>query len=240
APAPCVAAGSSWSAADGRRSTRWGTTTTGSAPAPAPPPTRKRSGSGGRPRRIGGPRSGPTTGPSATGPGSSTPARAERPASTTGRSPTPAPATSPATGAPASSSSSRRRSDEPGPTGPPLGRRCCRPARRRDDGHPGLHLLRRPRHQELRRDRPRVVPLLPPPRPPRRAPLRVRAPLGHPAPPQPGGAVTTPASRARRWAAISFGVGIGLVVGSLFAALLVIAHDPVVDLNVRTGAEVQR
>src|SRR5690606_17258556 len=102
--------------------------------------------------------------------------------------------------------------------------------RRRDDEHPGAHLLRRPRHQELRRDRPRVVPLLPPPRPSRRAPLRVRAPLGPPAlprvrdpgrpaddrrapprtrahrPPR-GGAVTTPAGRARRWALTLLVVG---------------------------------
>src|SRR5690606_41442302 len=56
-----------------------------------------------------------------------------------------------------------------------------------------------------------------------------------------GGAVTTPARRARSWAAISFGVGIGLVVGSLIAALLVIAHDyGAIDLNVRTGTEVER
>lgn len=47
--------------------------------------------------------------------------------------------------------------------------------------------------------------------------------------------MTTPARRARRWALIHFGVGIGLVVGSLIAALLVIAHDPVVELQVRTG-----
>src|SRR5690606_17865329 len=70
------------------------------------------------------------------------------------------------------------------------GRDRRRPARRRADGHPGLHLLRRPRRR-LPRHRPRVVPLLPPPRPSRRAPLRVRAPLGHPAPPlrvrDPGG-----------------------------------------------------
>ena len=46
----------------------------------------------------------------------------------------------------------------------------------------------------------------------------------------------TPARRARRWAAISFGAGIGLVVGSLIAALLIIAHDPEVGLHVRTGA----
>lgn len=51
----------------------------------------------------------------------------------------------------------------------------------------------------------------------------------------------SPARRARRWAAISFGVGIGLVVGSLIAALLVIAHDPVVELQVRTSTtEVER
>lgn len=37
--------------------------------------------------------------------------------------------------------------------------------------------------------------------------------------------MTTPARRARRWALIHFGCGIGLVVGSLIAALLVIAHD---------------
>src|SRR5690606_39336606 len=117
-------------------------------------------------------RSGPTTGPPATGPGSSTPARAARPASTTGRSPTPAPATSPATGAPATSCDGRPADD------------------RRAPEHPGPHLLRRPRHQELRRDRPRVVPLLPLRRPSRRAPLRVRAPLGPPALPRvrdPGG-----------------------------------------------------
>ena len=54
--------------------------------------------------------------------------------------------------------------------------------------------------------------------------------------------MTTPARRARRWAAISFGAGIGLVVGSLIAALLVIAHDyGAVDLHVRTGTtEVER
>src|SRR5690606_38349146 len=66
-----------------------------------------------------------------------------------------------------------------------------RRAVRRDDEHPGPHLLRRPRYQELQRDRPRVVPLLPPPWPSRRAPLRVRAPLGRPAVPlrlrDPGG-----------------------------------------------------
>lgn len=51
----------------------------------------------------------------------------------------------------------------------------------------------------------------------------------------------TPARRARCWAAISFGVGVGLVVGSLIAALLVIAHDPAVELQVRTGTtEVER
>ena len=50
----------------------------------------------------------------------------------------------------------------------------------------------------------------------------------------------SPARRARRWAAISFGLGVGLVVGSLIAALLVIAHDPVVELHVRTGTEVER
>src|SRR5690606_30224161 len=81
-------------------------------------------------------------------------------------------------------------SDEPGPPGPPLGRRCCRPARRRADEHPGPHLLRRP-PRRLSPDRPRAVPLLPPPPPPRRAPLRVRSPLGRPAvpprPPGPGG-----------------------------------------------------
>ena len=37
--------------------------------------------------------------------------------------------------------------------------------------------------------------------------------------------MTTPARRARRWALIHLGAGIGLVVGSLIAALLVIAHD---------------
>ena len=53
--------------------------------------------------------------------------------------------------------------------------------------------------------------------------------------------MTTPARRARRWALIHFGFGIGLVVGSLIAALLVIARDPVVDLHVRTGTtEVER
>ena len=51
----------------------------------------------------------------------------------------------------------------------------------------------------------------------------------------------SPARRARRWAAISFGAGIGLVVGSLIAALLVIAHDyGVVTPHVRTGTEVER
>src|SRR5690606_30253205 len=134
-------------------------------------------------------RSGPTTGPPATGPGSSTPARAARPASTTGRSPTPAPATSPATGAPATSCDGRPADD------------------RRAPEHPGPHLLRRPRHQKLRRDRPRVVPLLPVPGPSRRAPLRVRAPLGPPALPRvrdPGGQPMTvyyksldPGGRAR-------------------------------------------
>ena len=49
--------------------------------------------------------------------------------------------------------------------------------------------------------------------------------------------MTTPAGRARRWALIHSGLGIGLVVGSLIAALLVIARDyGVVDLHVRTGA----
>lgn len=54
--------------------------------------------------------------------------------------------------------------------------------------------------------------------------------------------MTTPARRARRWAFIHFGVGIGLVVGSLVSALLVIARDyGVVDLHVRTGTtEVER
>lgn len=37
--------------------------------------------------------------------------------------------------------------------------------------------------------------------------------------------MTTPARRARRWALIHLGLGLGLVVGSLIAALLVIAHD---------------
>ena len=53
----------------------------------------------------------------------------------------------------------------------------------------------------------------------------------------------TPARRARRWALIHFGCGIGLVVGSLIAALLVIARDyGAVDLlHVRTGTtEVER
>ena len=52
----------------------------------------------------------------------------------------------------------------------------------------------------------------------------------------------TPARRARRWALIHFGFGIGLVVGSLIAALLVIARDyGVIDLHVRTGTtEVER
>ena len=51
----------------------------------------------------------------------------------------------------------------------------------------------------------------------------------------------TPAGRARRWALIHLGLGLGLVVGSLIAALLVIARDyGVIVLHVRTGAEVQR
>jgi len=51
--------------------------------------------------------------------------------------------------------------------------------------------------------------------------------------------VTTPARRARHRALIHFGFGIGLVVGSLIAALLVIARDyGAVTLNVRTGTEV--
>ena len=53
--------------------------------------------------------------------------------------------------------------------------------------------------------------------------------------------MTTPARRARRWALIHLGFGIGLVVGSLIAALLVIARDyGVIDLHVRTGTEVER
>ena len=53
--------------------------------------------------------------------------------------------------------------------------------------------------------------------------------------------MTTPAGRARRWALIHLGLGLGLAVGSLIAALLVIARDDgVVTLNVLTGAEVQR
>ena len=53
--------------------------------------------------------------------------------------------------------------------------------------------------------------------------------------------MTTPARRARCWALIHFGCGIGLVVGSLVSALLVIARDyGVVDLHVRTGTEVER
>ena len=51
--------------------------------------------------------------------------------------------------------------------------------------------------------------------------------------------MTTPADRARRWALIHIGVGIGLIVGSLIGALLVIARDNgVAALDVRTGTEV--
>ncbi|HLS39243.1 MAG TPA: hypothetical protein VK038_00585 [Ornithinicoccus sp.] len=58
---------------------------------------------------------------------------------------------------------------------------------------------------------------------------------------EPRDGTTTPARRARRWALIHFGCGIGLVVGSLIVALLVIARDyGAVDLNVRTGTEVER
>lgn len=48
--------------------------------------------------------------------------------------------------------------------------------------------------------------------------------------------MTTPADRARHWALIHFGAGVGLIVGSLIGALLAIARDNgAVTLNVRTG-----
>ena len=48
--------------------------------------------------------------------------------------------------------------------------------------------------------------------------------------------MTTPADRARYWAPIYLGAGIGLIVGSLIVALLAIARDNgVVTLDVHTG-----
>ena len=48
--------------------------------------------------------------------------------------------------------------------------------------------------------------------------------------------MTTPVDRARHRALMHFGVGVGLIVGSLIGALLAIARDyGVAALDVRTG-----